>query len=197
MERMQASDNTLVVTSLAAPLSLTTARKDGPKLKCSRKVTASVMVRVRHGTIMVRRNITWMVSDTDLDYDIIGRFVLKAIGLDNRALLAAACDRYNGVLDIPSMLEHHRQEDNSTEKSVFSLLRERAMASSSTFHSQGGFEDDYLEDSNVYIDLGDDPLDDLRAALALRVVEARAEGMSAEGCNELSELLKEYEQVFE
>lgn len=51
------------------------------------------------------------------------------------------------------------------------------MSVGSTFHSQGANEMDALEDSDVYLDLGDDPPEDLDFALKGSVKQAKENGL--------------------
>ena len=67
----------------------------------------------------------------------------------------------------------------------------------STFHQDGGAEDDALEDSDVYVDLGEDPVKELECMLSNKVDEARKTGISGEGSRRLAGLLKRYQTVFE
>lgn len=65
-----------------------------------------------------------------------------------------------------------------------------------TFHSQGGGEEDSMDDSDVYVDLGEDPVEDLEAALASRVEDARRAGMTEGGLATLAALLKKHQHIF-
>ena len=67
----------------------------------------------------------------------------------------------------------------------------------STFHQDGGVEHDALEDSDVYLDRGEDPVKELECILSEKVNEARKAGISEEGSRRLAGLLKKYQSVFE
>ncbi len=54
-----------------------------------------------------------------------------------------------------------------------------------------------MEDSNVYVDLGEDPEADLSAALRKRIREARDCGMSPEGLQKLESILKRFRTIFD
>ena len=62
----------------------------------------------------------------------------------------------------------------------------------STFHSEGGGEDDHLEDSNFYVDLGEDSPDELKKAVANLVEDARNNGLSDAGSERLTRMLRKY-----
>ena len=44
------------------------------------------------------------MSDVETEFVVIGRKVLQSIGCDNKAMLAAACDKHAGVINIPEAL---------------------------------------------------------------------------------------------
>lgn len=194
---MADADNTLNPEDLGGALRYSNALLEAEPLCCSRKVNSDVMLRIRHGTNMLMRGIEWLVSDKETKYVIIGRKVLSAIGLDNRLLMAAACDRNNGVLNIPDMLRRANLDGaNAAAGSIHSLLYERGLEYGSTYHSGGGADADMLEDSDVYVDLGDDPKEDLDQALKKKVDEAISNGLSSDGGARLTALLSRYKSVF-
>lgn len=115
-------------------------------------------------------------SVRDSDHVLIGREVLPSIGLDNKMLMAAACDRQNGVTNIPEMLARLPKEETKgpVASSIHSLLQLRDAFG--TFHSQGGPEKDSMGDSDVYVDIGEEPVEDPEAALESRVKNTRSAG---------------------
>jgi len=185
----------LRVTNLDRTRNYGTVDKTAAPLPCSRRIKTDVLLRSRHGENLVLRNIEWLVSDKPVDCTLIGRHVLRALGLDNRVLLAVACDRFKGDVDIDAILPPNKMPD-PTAGTIHSLLQHRDFEFGSTFHSQGATEEDKLEDSDIYIDLGDDPEEALDKALADRIQQARANGMSEDGCRKLSLLLEENRSVF-
>lgn len=54
-----------------------------------------------------------------------------------------------------------------------------------------------LDDSSVYIDIGEDTAEALDSALAARLEQALQNGMSCDGVKKLGTLLQKYKQVFE
>ena len=196
-ELIASADSSLMPEDLSTVLRYSNALLDAEPLCCSRKVSLDVMLRIRHGTKMLLRGIEWLVSDKDTKYVIIGRSVLSAIGLDNRVLMAAACDRNNGVLNIPEMLRRASLDNaNVAAGSIHSLLYERGLEHGSTYQSAAGVDDDMLEESDVYVDLGDDPNQNLDHALTAKVGEAVSNGLSPSGRVRLTELLSRYKSVF-
>lgn len=204
LDMMRKADKSLTINVLDRTYYYSTVDKTAPSLPCSRKVKANITLRVRHAANLVMRGMEWMVSDRPVQNVLISRHVLKAIGLDNRKLLAAACDRFKGIINVPDLLQtrdeagpQHEEGNRTRQGSIHSLLQDAAHEFGSTFHSQAGAEQDNLDDSNVYVDIGDDPEEDLDAALAERVGQASRNGMSDKGTKKLAVLLHKHKQVFE
>ena len=57
------------------------------------------------------------------------------------------------------------------------------------YHSQGVDEEDHLEETDIYIDLGDDPQEGLDEALMNMAPEAKGNGLSEKGCQKLERFL--------
>ena len=55
---------------------------------------------------------------------------------------------------------------------------------------------DCLEDSEVYVDIGDDPDEELSNALDAMVRDGRQHGLSEDRCTPLTEFLKKHKSVF-
>ncbi len=200
LAKIKGADKNLLVTKLPNVVHYGTADTSASSLPCSRKVTSTVLMRIRHGTNLALRGIEWLVSDRETDYVIIGKRVLASMGLDNRSLLAATCDRYGGVVDVPGLLK--KRDDNISRAaqnpgSIYGILQLRDATKACTFHSHGGAEEDMLDDGDVYVDLGEDKVRDLEAALEARVADAKSNGLSNAGAARLASLLSKYKQVFE
>ena len=123
---------------LKETLYYTLADSEAPPLPCSKKVKASITLSVRHACSMVLRKVTWMVSDRPMRHVIIGRNVLRLLGLDNRTLLAAACDRLDGEIDVEGAQE--KEQDGE----ICSLMYKRG--DRQTYHSSGEPDDDSVPD---------------------------------------------------
>lgn len=131
------------------------------------------------------------MSDTDTEFVVIGRYVLQAIGCDNRAILATACDKNNGVINVPQAMA----ADRAARASKGTIA---ALVSEGIFHSdEGGEEVDALDDSSVYIDIGDDPPEERDAALEVSVQEAQQNGLSEKGADELRSIIDKHRQIFD
>lgn len=77
------------------------------------------------------------------------------------------------------------------------MLQKRNVEYGSTFHRHGCTEEDKLEDSDIYVDLGEDTPEELKAAFAARVDQARENGLSEAGTVKLAALLQKHKKVFE
>lgn len=197
LSQILTSNPDLTVIDLERTAHYDTVDKSAPSLPCSRKVTASVLLRLRHGTHLSLHGVEWLVSDKPVGHVLISRHVLRALGLDNPVLLAAATERFKGSVDVPDLLEKHKRVDAALGGSIHRLLQSRNLNFGSMFHSHGGTEDDKLDNSDIYIDLGEDSPEDLEVALATRLEQARANGMSAEGAKKLADIIQQHKQIFD
>lgn len=195
LDLIKKSDSTLKIENLGRTFYYGTVDKSAPALPCSRLVHANLMLNVRHGTQLALRGMEWMVSDKPVQNVLINRHVLQSIGLDNCKLLAAAADRFRGVVNVPELLGNNDRKSTVDSGSIQSLLRENNLEFGSTFHSQGGSEDDRLDDSSVYVDIGEDTAEALDSALASRVEQALTNGISPDGSKKLDFLLQKYKRV--
>lgn len=180
------SDKTIQVRNLSEPVKFHNVLLGARKLICSRDVRLDVQLRTRHGEQLMLRGIKGLVCDEPLTHAFIGRYVLAALGLDNRVMLAAARDRLGSVLDMPDLLEKNWVTNEACPElsgtgSIGSLLRERGYEWGSTYHSAAGAEPDRLEDSDVSVDLGEDSPEKLTEALKGLVEMGRANGLSDRG----------------
>ena len=179
-----------------------TAIKDAEPLPCSSKVVCDVHLRIRHGTRLLLRNVTWLVSERAMPHVILGREVLTALGLDNRKLIAVACDNNDGTVDVAALMAQQRNgnaigEEAAASSTVCSILEDPTAGSGSMFHSQGADESDGLDDSDVYINLGEDEPGEVDEEMARKVREAVGNGMTESEGEQLHALLTQYSQIFE
>lgn len=73
-------------------------------LPCSRKAVANITVRVCHAANLVLRGMQWMGSSRPATCVIIGRDFLQVLRLDNRKLLAAACEHLREIVNVAEVL---------------------------------------------------------------------------------------------
>eukprot|EP00171_Calliarthron_tuberculosum_P022868 IDg22868t1 len=198
LEMILKANPTLSIKKLSEPLKFslavnTSEKQSENRITCSREVTADVNLRIRHGTELVMRGMVWVVSDNDADCALIGRPVLEALGINTRQLLEAASDQNNGIIDVKKILQNHEQksENANNPTSLASLLRD------GVFHRDGGTESDFLEESNVYINIGEDSAEDLEIGLNKCIDVAKHNDLSANGVEKLTKMVKEdFRNVF-
>lgn len=100
-----------------------------------------------------------------------------------------------GAFNVPEAPQKDGREDNKcadSASSVNGILQERGADVWNTFHSDGGAEEDHLEDKDVYVDLGEDLEEDLKKALRDLVEDALQNGISDQSAERLSHMLERY-----
>ena len=168
-------------------------------LICKKKTVTNVHLRIRHGTKLLLRNIEWCISETNAECVLLARQVLQAIGCDNQAMLAAACDKHDGVINVPDALAKDALRREGTIAALIGKSNpgKLQVPGESVFHQYGGEEEDCLDESNVYIDLGDDSEEELSKSLNDSVQHAINAGMSSEGARDLREIINRNRSVFD
>lgn len=113
-------------------MAVQTSTEDKPiYVECDRSVTTTTELHIRHGTSLSLRNVTWLVAKQPTAEPLLNRPVLEALGLDARKALEAACDRYQGNVDVTELLS----EPAYREGTVACLM------SSGMYHSTIATED--------------------------------------------------------
>lgn len=189
------------VTSLEEPISFQNPNRNVAPVTCSKVLQLDVELAVRHGERFILRNLKWLVADEAMpSVAYLGRHFLAAIGLDNRVLLAVARDRFDGMVDVQEALKETGRENEAyarAETSINSLLQGTGLEWGSTFHSSQGEDDDNLDESEVYIDLGEDSEEERDKALQALVQNAKQQGLSARSVERLTTLVQKYKSVFD
>lgn len=75
---------------------------------------------------------------------------------------------------------------------IQAVIRDRAWEFGSTYHSEGGSDVDCLEDSNVYVDLGEEAPDELEKAITEMIDDAKYDGLSDAGVERLRSMIGKY-----
>ncbi|KAI0564066.1 hypothetical protein FGB62_30g043 [Gracilaria domingensis] len=70
-------------------------------ITCNFRVSADVTLEVRHGKVLLLRNVDWLVANEPTTGIVIGRQVRNAVGLNNPVMLEAAMSRVGTDVDIP------------------------------------------------------------------------------------------------
>jgi hypothetical protein len=80
-------------------------------VECDTLAILTTSLHIRHGSTLTIRNVSWYVAKQQVPEALLGRPILEALGLNTKELLAAACDRFNGVADAEQLLtpESHAQ----------------------------------------------------------------------------------------
>lgn len=90
------------------------------------------------------------MGNCETEFLILGRPVIDGIGCDNRSMIAAACNRNDGIIKVPGALTK-RVQNQPNQGSIAALL------SNGVYHSAGGYEDDGINsEDDVYIGLVED-----------------------------------------
>lgn len=74
-------------------------------LVCDRTIYIDCELHIRHGTLLMLRNLKWLVTEQKFPEPILERPILEAFGLHTRELLVAAADRLSGSVDAQNLLE--------------------------------------------------------------------------------------------
>ena len=108
----------------------------GPPITCKCMIVADAEIRIRHGSRLVLRNANWLLRDVEQDYAYLGRQVLAALRFDARALLAAASNKFKGVVEISELMKGQEEQaaDASPQTSINSIVHEQPYEYGSTFH---------------------------------------------------------------
>ena len=189
------------ITSLPGVESCSTAAADGPKVQVKSEIRANIELGVRHGARLLIRDVYWKLSEEEMDYNVIVNVILKAMGIDNNVLIGTVMDRKNLVVNAQQPLSHeeggdHKEAAASVASGVIYILLNTKYQETGTLHCEGGLEDEKVENSDVYIALGEDASGEVNRALAAAVEEAKRNRLSQNGASRLVGLLNEYKNVF-
>ena len=141
LKNLKKSDSKVNVQELDKPQPYGTFIKVGQMVHCTHKVVSNIMLYIRHGTQLMLRSVEWMVCDCETDFVIIREPTLRALCLDNRALLEAACDKLGRDVNVPKLLEKLSSDNNSQNRTtgdIPSLINAAKSQWGSTFHQDGG-----------------------------------------------------------
>ena len=105
VQRISKSKSQSKVEDLKEPPCYGTIATNGPKVTCCQKVENQIILHVLHGNTLALQNMEWIISGDQAKIVLIGEPVLRAIGLDNKKLLEASCDRHSGTIDIVKLLK--------------------------------------------------------------------------------------------
>lgn len=198
LEAIMKADPSVHVEKLDKAFLFETAVSDAEPLRCTRRVELDVELRIRHGEKLILRGVKWLVPDNNIAHVYLGRHVLRALGLDNRVLLAAARDRLGTVIEVPQLLRDSGASDTAyahDPKSICNILQSRNFEWGSSFHSSPSDEEPHIDD-DIYVDIGEDTAEELQAALRSRIDEAAGHGLTARGRTQLEQIISCHREIF-
>ena len=157
-------------------------------VECDRAVRLDTRLHVRHAVGINLRNCTWMVSTQDVKEPLLGWQVLESLGLDIKQVLLAACDKFNGEVDISKLLPEEEDISGSVAR----------ICNQGIFHGHAAAEEDAAlsEDDSLFVSIGDDKPEEIDTAFRELLKEAQTEGMSDESWEQLRNMLNEYRDIF-
>lgn len=158
-------------------------------LTCYCTVILDVLPKIRHGTSLVFRNITWRAIREQVKTPTISRGVLKSLGCDNWAMLLTARDRLGDNIDIIERVV----EDGNVEEIDSTIA---AFYGDAMFYQGGVIDNDGLGKKDVYVDIGYDLPEMVEKKLQNRISEARENGLSNEGAKTLATVTDKNKDVF-
>lgn len=123
-----------------------------------------------------------LVTDQAVGEPLLGRPVLEFLELNTRDILAAAAEKHSGVVDITEYF-------NATPKGKVARILD------GVYHSEGGADDADLDEADGWLDLGPEDPNEKREVLKNKIDEARVQGMSFKGLEQLKKLLTEFGDV--
>ena len=198
---MRKADPNLQVVPLVKPLTFNLASLDSKPLICKQELRAEAELRIRHGEKLMLHGVKWLVPENKVAHAYLGRHVLNALGLENRAMIAATRDRLGSVVDVPDLLKQNGAADSACAadqpaSSVGSILSENGYEWGSSFHRTASSADEHADSEAAYIDIGDDPDELIQQAVNQRVTDALTRGLSHRGGERLRAILEKRYGVF-
>lgn len=104
---------------------------------------------------MLLHNIIWKVTDKELQTPIIGLRSLASLGCENRKMLIAARNKLGDDIGVKQRLTKDDENEEEIENIIADLYGEPS------FHNGGQIEDDGSQNEDVYVDFGDDLVEEL------------------------------------
>lgn len=77
---------------------------------------------ITHSTKLIFRGITWKITNAGIYFVIIGVPVLKLLRCDEKALIAAACDQNDGIINVSDALKKTEATRYRNETGKFASL---------------------------------------------------------------------------
>lgn len=158
---------------------------ESAEIVCKKLTSMHVELHVRHGATLVLRNLTWVVTAQHVCESLLGRPVLEALGLNTSDILGSAADRFEGNVHISAVVQ-----ENDQERGKLDFLLQNGV-----FYADRGVDHFSDDDTEGWLDLGEESPEEKTAALSQAISNAEMEGSSESGKQKLSEILVEYDDV--
>lgn len=133
-------------------------------VECSHSATMDTQLHTRHGSCLTLRNLKWYVAAKEVAHQLLSAPVLEALGLQTTEALVAACDRYDGDVDMRRILP---------ELCIKGGPIARLLNSEGKFHSTGLMEDRQKENDVILLELGSDTAEEISEALEHTVISGQ------------------------
>lgn len=170
-------------------LAATHSSDDSPiSVDCDRMAVMNTELIIRHEKSLMLRNISWYVTSQPLSEPLLGRPIMEALGINTKELLAAACDRFDGLVDVADILN----TDTDTDASIARIRCQWF------FHSDRAIGDnlDELDEEDSCLEFGIDSDETIQQALEKMMQQAVQVGIEKDRSDRLRGILMEYRDIF-
>ncbi|CAN8068085.1 unnamed protein product [Agarophyton chilense] len=142
LENIRAADVHLSAKDLKKPMTFRNGGNSSVPLTSDRAMQANVRLGIHHGANFMLCGIKWLICEDISDFVYIDRHVMSSLGLNNQEILAAACGRLQGEVEVPSSLTKDGNQDDAlanrlSQPALHGMLRGRGYDLGSTYHSFG------------------------------------------------------------
>lgn len=92
-------------------------------VECNKSVKLNIELKIRHGSSLTLRNVTWFVATKKMPQQLLSRPVLEFLGVDATEALIAAYGRHEGQVDMNEFMP----EDDSGKQTVARLMNSQGI----------------------------------------------------------------------
>ena len=105
LQRITKVESTVSTIALTSPGAFRQIGSGTQPLTSSRNVELDVELRILHGSKLLLRKVTWKVVEEEIEYVILSRPLLEALGINTRDFPERVSDKFCGVINIDSLLK--------------------------------------------------------------------------------------------
>lgn len=102
-------------------------------MTCKKIVIIDIQHRIRHDSHLLLRNVEFSVCEEDSELCLLGRPLLKTLGINTEEVLEAARERHRGVVDVQSWINDPSTHDIEDEN-IYSARRDEGLLHMSRKH---------------------------------------------------------------